>query len=179
MPKTPSTAVLDKALVAIAGLACKSAKLSPAEKPELKALVAKGAKAGKFNMTDRARCIWLIRKAAPENIPNVRVPDRVKRVLGLGNGHDESLPPPTRERPLTDPLDRLEKLGELRGRPLTDSQFAGQRERVLADPLMSSFGSDEKVDPLDRLTKVARLEEAGILTADQAARVTEQILNAT
>lgn len=184
MRPTPSLNALDKALVAAAGLASKSAKLSPAEKRELRALAVKGAKRGRqgFTMADRARCAWLIRKAGPEKLPKVRVPARVKRILGMTESNEDTTtaPPAPRRAGLTvDPLDRLEKLGRLRGKPLTDEQFDRQRSRILEDAAVGSFGADDGVDPLDRLTRVGELEAAGVLTSDQAAELTERIVDAS
>jgi hypothetical protein len=180
MQRTPSLNSLDKALAAAAGLASKSAKLSPAEKRELRALAAKGAKRGRAGLTmaDRARCIWLIRKAGPEKIPDVRLPKRVKPLLGLNGDTPESSAPLRQPDPTVDPLDRLEKLGRLRGKPLSDEQFERQRSRILEDPAIGTFGTGDGVDPLDRLTRVSELEASGILTSDQAADLTERILDA-
>jgi hypothetical protein len=183
MPRTPSLSALDKALAIAAGLASKSTKLSPAEKRELRALAAKGAKRGRqgLTMADRARCAWLIRKAGPETVPDIRLPERLKRVLGLTEPVKHTTEPPYllgRTDPAVDPIDRLEKLGRLRGKPLTDEQFDRQRSRILMDPAIGSFGMDDGVDPLDRLTRVGELEAAGILTSDQAAELTERILDA-
>jgi hypothetical protein len=179
MPRTPSLNALDKALVVAAGLASKSAKLSPAEKKELGRLAAKGGHG--LTMADRARCAWLIRKAGPEKLPDIKLPQRLKRILGLTDPHaptTEPGPPLRRGDATVDPLDRLEKLGRLRGKPLSDEQFARQRAKILADPAIGAFGTGDGVDPLDRLTRVGELEAAGVLTSDQAAQVTERILDA-
>lgn len=185
MPPRPSPAAFDRALAGVGGLASKSGKLSPADKGELEALVVKGVKQGKqgFTMSDRARCIWLIRKAGPERLPNVKVPPRLRRLLGLPpeDGTEDDTPPllPVRGGPPSvDPLDRLEKLGQLRGNVLTETQFESQRARILADSSIGDFGGAEGADPLDRLTRVGQLEGLGVLTADQAAQITEQILDA-
>jgi hypothetical protein len=182
MPPRPSSAAFDKALAGIAGLASKSAKLSPAEKRELKALAVKGMKTGKqgFTMSDRARCVWLIRKAGPEKLPNIKIPPRLRKLLGLLPEGDEpqETPEPLRGGNASlDPLDRLEKLGRLRGKPLTEAQFGTQRSRILADPLIGQFGEADGADPLDRLTRVGEFEASGVLTAKQAAQVTQQILD--
>ena len=182
MPR-PSSAAFDKALAGVAGLASKSAKLTPAEKRELKALAVKGVKKGKqgFTMSDRARCIWLIRKAGPEKLPNIKIPPRLRKLIGLPPEGDEAMEPePLRGGASTvDPLERLEKLGQLRGKVLTEPQFEAQRERILADASIAQFGESDGVDPLDRLTRVGELEASGVLTAEQSAQVTEQILNGT
>src|SRR4051794_24115471 len=101
MPRRPSLATIDKALVAVAGVASKSAKLSSTEKRELRALAAKGAKSGRqgWTITDRARCIWLLRKAGPENVP---IPEWVRNRIGsIGStsGNADHPSPPVR-RPL-------------------------------------------------------------------------------
>lgn len=181
MPPRPSPAAFDRALAGVGGLASKSAKLSAPEKGELEALVVKGVKKDKqgFTMSDRARCIWLIRKAGPERLPNVKVPPRLRRLLGLPPEDDTPPLRPVRGGPPSvDPLDRLEKLGQLRGNVLTETQFESQRARILADPSIGDFGGAEGADPLDRLTRVGRLEGLGVLTADQAAQITERILDA-
>lgn len=178
MPKTPSTAAIDRALMGIGGLASKSVKLSAAEKTELEALVKRGAKSGKLGMADRARLIWLIRKAGPESIPDLRIPPQVKKLLKLKRNGNPEAAKTIREAPKVDPLDRLEKLGALRGRPLSDAQFVAQRDLLAADPHIASFRGDADADPLDRLMKVAQLQEAEILTPEQSARITEQILEA-
>jgi hypothetical protein len=180
MQRTLSLNSLDKALVAAAGLASKSAKLSPPQKKELRALAAKGAKGGRqgFTMADRARCAWLIRKAGPEKIPDVRLPKRVKRLLGLDGDTTELSPPLLQADPTVDPLDRLEKLAALRGKPLSEEQFQRQRSKILDDATIGTFGTGNGVDPLDRLTRVGELEASGILTSDQAADLTERILDA-
>lgn len=179
MPSHPTSAAIDKALAGVAGLAGKSAKLSPAEKRELKALAVKGLK--KFTMSDRARCIWLIRKSGPEKLPNIKIPPRLRKLLGFSSGGGGEEPPGSLRggAPSVDPLDRLEKLGRLRGNVLAEGQFDAQRSRILADPLIAHFGAAEGADPLDRLTRVGELESSGVLTADQAARLTEQILDAS
>ena len=183
MPSLPTSAAIDKALAGIAGLASKSAKLSPVEKRELKALAVKGMKKGNqgFAMSDRARCIWLIRKAGPEKLPNIKIPPKLRKLLGLSpEGGGEEPPEAVRGgAPSVDPLDRLDKLGRLRGNVLAETQFDAQRARILADPLIAHFGAAEGADPLDRLTRVGDLESTGVLTADQAARLTEQILDAS
>ena len=183
MPPRPTTAAVDKALAGVAGLASKSAKLSTAEKRELKALAVKGMKKGKlgFTMADRARCIWLIRKAGPEKLPNIKIPPKLKKLLGMPSerGTEKEPEPPRGGAPSVDPLDRLEKLGRLRGNVLAEAQFDAQRSRILADPSIGLFGADDGVDPLDRLTRVGELESSGVLTGDQAARLTEQILDAS
>src|SRR4051812_22114943 len=132
MARTPSLNDLDKALAIVAGLAAKSAKLSAAEKQELKALAVKGAKRGQqgLTMVDRARCAWLIRKAGPEKLPELpKLPRGVRRLLRLPAPEQNSTEPspPLRQIDAVDPLDRLEKLGGLRGKPLTEAQFDGQR----------------------------------------------------
>jgi hypothetical protein len=182
MPPTPSLKSVDKALAGIAGLASKSAKLSAAEKRELKALAVKGIKLGRqgFTVADRARCVWLIRKAGPESLPNVKVPRWLRKLLHLPAIPEEgaSAPLPIRSAPAQDPLDRLDKLVPLRGKLLSEGQFGVQRSKILGDPEIGTFGVADGIDPLDRLSKVGQHESAGTLTADQAARVTEQILDA-
>ena len=182
MPPTPSLKSVDKALAGIAGLASKSAKLSAIEKRELKALAAKGMKPGRqgFTVADRVRCAWLIRKAGPESLPNVRIPRRLKRLLHLRENPADGpkVLPPIRSVLVQDPLERLDKLVPLRGKLLSEGQFEVQRSRILADPEIGTFGAADGTDPLDRLSKVARLETSSTITAEQAARVTEQILNA-
>jgi hypothetical protein len=120
MPSAPSLTSVDKTLVVIAGLASKSAKLSTAEKRELKALAVKGTKRGRqgFTVADRARCAWLIRKAGPESLPNVKIPPWLRRLLRLRESSEDgaSVPPPIRSAPAVDPLDRLDKLAQLRER---------------------------------------------------------------
>jgi hypothetical protein len=180
-PTLPLTSV-DKALAAVAALAAKSTKLSAAEKKELKALAAKSVKPGKqgLTMADRAHCCWLIRKAGPESLPNVKVPPGIKRRLHLPEGSEngQHVPPSIKPAPAQDPLDRLEKLVPLRGKILSDAQFDDQRARILADPTIGTFGTADGIDPLDRIGKVAQLESSGTITAQQSARVTEQILSA-
>ena len=126
-------------------------------------------------MIERARCAWLVRKAAPGVPPWVR--DRIdsRRAAPGPPPLPESVPPAPAG---VDPLDRLEKLGSLRERVLTEPQFEAQRARILADPGIAAFGAAEGVEPLDRLARVGALQEAGVLTADQGARLTEQILDA-
>lgn len=179
MPLYPTSAAIDKALAGVAGLASRSAKLSPGEKRELKALAVKGMK--KFTMSDRARCIWLIRKAGPEKLPNIKIPPKLRKLLRLSSeGGGEEPPEALRGgAPSVDPFDRLDKLGRLRGNVLAEAQFDAQRSRILADPWIARFGAADGADPLDRLTRVGELESSGVLTADQAARLTEQILDAS
>ena len=181
MPSTPSLKSVDKALVVIAGLAAKSAKLSPAEKRELRALTVKGTKQGRqgFTVADRARCAWLIRKAGPESLPQVRIPPRLRRLLRLSEPPEAPVRPPIREAALVDPLDRLDKLAQLRDKVLSEAQFEVQRSRILLDPEIGTFGTADGTDPLDRLSMVGQLESSGTITADQAAKVTEQILDAS
>jgi hypothetical protein len=177
MARTPSFKDIDKALVVAAGLAAKSAKLSSEEKQELQALAVKGETG--LAMVDRARCAWLIRKAGPEKLP--KLPKRARRLLGLpAPGEDSTEPsaPLRRIDPAVDPLDRLEKLGGLRGKPLTEAQFDRQRSKILADPAIGIFGTDDGLDPLDRVTRVGELEAADLLTSDQAADLTDRILDA-
>lgn len=172
MPPTPSLAAFDRALLAVAGLAAASPRLSAAERRELAKLAAAGGNS--LTMADRARCAGLIRKAAPETLPDVRIPPRLRKLLRPD-------PAPRQLRgpaPTVDPLDRLVKLGRLRGTVLSEAQFEGQRARILADPAIGAFGAAEGVDPLDRLTQVGALEAAEILEPEQAARLTEQILDA-
>jgi len=181
MPPTPSLKSVDKALAGIAGLASKSAKLSAAEKRELKALALKGIKPGRqgFSVADRARCAWLIRKAGPESLPNVKTPRWLRRLLRLAENPEQgALVPPIRAVPAQDPLARLDKLVPLRGKLLSEGQFELQRLKILADPEIGTFGVADGIDPLDRLSKVGQHETSGTITADQAARVTEQILDA-
>lgn len=178
----PTSAAIDKALAGVAGLASKSAKLSAVEKRELKALAVKGMKGNQgFTMSDRARCIWLIRKAGPETLPNIKIPPKLRKLLGRSSGGAGEEPPELVRggAPYVDPLDRLDKLGRLRGNVLAEGQFDAQRARILADPWIAHFGAAEGADPLDRLTRVGDLESSGVLTADQAARLTEQILDAS
>jgi hypothetical protein len=180
MRATPSLTAFDKALVAAAGLASKSAKLSPTEKRELKSLAVKGTKRGRqgFTMTDRARCVWLIRKAGPDNL---KLPRRLRKLLRLPDGGEEtaSMPAPLRGAiPTVDPLDRLDKLGRLRGNVLSEAQFDVQRARILADPAIGTFRAEDGADALDRLRRVGELQSAGVITAEQAARLIEQILDA-
>jgi hypothetical protein len=175
---------LDKALVAVAVLAAKSAKLSPAEKRELKALATKGAKPGRagFSHAERARCVWLIRRAGPESIPNLPpLPPWLRRLLHLGldekdDGGDRPL---LRGTSTEDPLSRLEKLATLRGVVLSEAQFELQRTRLLGDPTIGTFGLADGVDPYDRLKRVGDLEVAGVLTKEQAGLIVEQVLDAT
>lgn len=179
-PVKRSTANLDRGLVFVAGFAVKSAKLSDGEKQELEALATKGRKKGKsgFNVSDRARCIWLIQKAGPETIPTGKVPKWLLRIFGFGRKTPDILPlgePP----PMVDPLDRLEKLGRLRGAPLSDEQFATQVSRVIRDPGMTTFGADQGTDALDRLSRVGELEASGVLTPEQGAELTQRILDAS
>lgn len=157
MPKSPSVTSLDRALVALAVLASKSAKLSPTEKTELRALGRKGAKSGNqgFGMADRARCIWLLRKAGPERLPSIEIPVRLKKLLKLDSGAAQPAAPAIRERPSVDPLDRLKTLGDLRGKPLTEAQFSAQRDLILADPLVASYGAGDDIDPLERRRRSA------------------------
>jgi len=179
-PVKPSTANLDKGLVFVAGFAVKSARLSDGEKKELKALTTKGSKKGRlgFNASDRARCIWLIRKAGPETIPTGRVPGWLLRIFRFAKKSPDILP--VRElAPTIDPLDRLEKLGRLRGAPLSDEQFATQVSRVLKNPGIATFGADLGTDALDRLSRVGELETSGVLTPEQAAELTQRILDAS
>jgi hypothetical protein len=183
MPSAPSLISVDKTLVVIAGLASKSAKLSAAEKRELKALAVKGTKRGRqgFTVADRARCAWLIRKAGPESLPEVRIPPWLRRLLRLRDTPEDnaSVPPPIRSAPAVDPLDRLDKLAQLREKVLSEAQFEVQRSKILADPEIGKFGAADGIDPLDRLSKVGQLESSGTITADQAAQVTEQIIDAS
>jgi len=170
-------AALDRTLAALGLLASKSAKLSPAEKRELRALAGKAGKSGRQGLghADRARTIWLIRKAAPERMPNVDVPPRLRKLLRMGRAEHEERRS-LRSAPATDPLDRLEKLGSLRGKLLTQEQFEAQRARILAAPAIGSYIGEDGSDPLDRLSKVSQLREQEVLTAEQAADLTEQIL---
>ena len=69
------------------------------------------------------------------------------------------------------------KLGSLRATVLTEEQFHAQRARILADPAIGIYSDEPGSDPLDRLTKVAQLQDQGVLTAGQATDLTEQILN--
>lgn len=187
VPSKPSVSLtsFDKALVATAGLASKSVRLSPAEKRELKTLAAKGAKSGRsgFTMADRARCIWLIRRAGPDQIPEVKVPKPLRRLVGKlterSPSHTEAPRLLRQADPTVDPLDRVEKLGRLRGQPLTEEQFQRQLTKILDDPSISAFGVDDGADPFDRLTRVSALETSGVLTPEQAAAIVEEILDAT
>jgi hypothetical protein len=122
----------------------------------------------------------LIRKAGPESLPNVTIPRWLRRLLRLSDSPKEgaSVPPPIRSVPVQDPLERLDKLVPLRGKLISEGQFELQRLKILADPEIGTFGMAHGIDPLDRLSKVGQHESSGTITADQAARVTEQILDA-
>src|SRR5690348_6865034 len=98
MPPRPTIRTFDKTLAGIGTLAAKSGKLSPGEKRELKALAAKGLKNGRqgWTMADRARCVWLIRKAGPESIPNIRIPKRLRALLGRDDRESHVEPVPVR-----------------------------------------------------------------------------------
>jgi hypothetical protein len=180
MAPIPSLKSVDKALAGFAGLLCKSPNLSDDEKKALKALAAKGVKPGKqgFTVTDRAHCVWLIRKAGPERLPNVKIPPWLRKLLHLRE-RSEGAPvlPPITPAPAQDPLDRLAKVAPLRGKNLSEAQFDLLRSKILADPEIGTFGTADGTDQLDRLSKVAQLESSGTITAQQAVRVTEQILD--
>lgn len=168
----------DKALLYASELAVRSGKLSDKDKAELRRLITKGRKKGKqgWSLSDRTRCLYLVRKAGPEDL---KLPEWMRRILGLGREGDlgDTEPVPIRSSSDTDPLERLMKLGDLRDREVVaPEQFELQRAQLLADQTIAAYG---EVDHLDRLSLLGDLKARQIITEEQFDRVRSRILDAS
>lgn len=176
-PKVPKDSLkrLDREVLGKAArLVAVSPLLTPEEREELLELAHKALTTRAFagiGYTGRFRTIRLIRKAGPETLPN-DVPPAVRRLLRM-RGETEA----TLNRHVTpdDPLTRIEKLHALRGKPLSEEQYAGQLAKIIGD---SALPAHAAADQLDRLAKVHELHESGALTDEQATTVTSLILDA-
>jgi Short C-terminal domain len=118
---------VDRGILLAASVAVRSPKLTPAEKRELRTHIKKhggrGAARSGWSMADRARCVWLVRKALPEALPGRPKPGSPDGVLPPGRPYD------------VDPLERLEKLAALHERGvLTDAEFTREKQKILGAP---------------------------------------------
>ena len=177
LPRVPKDALkrFDREILGrTAQFAAVSPLLDPEEREELQELARKAMTTRAFagiGHTARFRTIQLIRKAGPETLPN-DVPPAVRRLLGVRGETEATL---NRHATTEDPLTRIERLHRLRGKPLSEEQYARELVKIMGDPALPAYAAGDQVD---RLAKVHELHESGALTDDQVTTITALILDA-
>lgn len=172
MARVAPITVFDRALGVSAAAAATSPKLSAADKKRLATLVTKSRTAKGWTASERMECMALVYKAAPEKLP--KAPEWLRKRFERERHQDT----PVREPSKVDPLEQLAKAAELRGTVLTEQQFVDRREVILSMPHLATWGREDGVDPLDRVTKAHELHTRDAMTEAQFDRVRQAILDA-